>query len=53
MMSVSGIDNCHYVRIILHGLLLEKQSDLGLGCLSKPFLSPTSVQNFRTFTIHL
>ena len=32
-------------------LLLQKQSDLGLHCLSRPFLKATSVRNFRTFTI--
>ena len=30
----------------------EKQSDLGLRCLSRPFWQATSVQNFRTFTKH-
>ena len=29
-------------------LLLQKQSDLGLSCLSMPFWQVTSVQNFRT-----
>ena len=33
-------------------LLLQKQSDLGLPCLSRPFGQATSVQNFRTFTIY-
>ena len=28
-------------------------SDLGLHCLSRPFLQGTSVRNFRTFTVHL
>ena len=28
-------------------LLLQKQSDLGLHCLSKAFLRATSVRNFR------
>ena len=28
-----------------------KQSDLGLHCLSRPFLQTTSVFNFRAFTI--
>ena len=34
-------------------LLLQKkkQYDMGLCCLSMPFLQATSVQNFRTFTI--
>ena len=32
-------------------LLLQKQSDLGLHCLSIPFWQVTSVQNFRTFTV--
>ena len=30
---------------------LKKQSDLGLGCLSRLFWWTTSVQNFRTFTV--
>ena len=29
----------------------QKQSDLGLCCLSRPFWQETSVRNFRTFTI--
>ena len=29
----------------------QKQSDLGLCCLSVPFWQATSVGNFRTFTI--
>ena len=29
----------------------EKQSDLGLPCLLRPFWQATSVQNFRTFTV--
>ena len=29
----------------------QKQSDLGLHCLSRPFWQVTSFQNFRTFTI--
>ena len=29
---------------------LQKQSDLGLHCLSKPFWQATSVGNFRTST---
>ena len=31
-------------------LLLQKQSDLGLRCLSSPLWQATSVRNFRTFT---
>ena len=31
-------------------LLLHKQSDLGLHCLSRPLLQATSVQIFRTST---
>ena len=31
-------------------LLLQKQSDLGLHCLSMPFMQATSVRNCRTFT---
>ena len=30
-------------------LFLQKQSDLGLHCLSGPFWQATSVQNFRTY----
>ena len=30
-------------------LLLQKQSDLGLPCLFRPFWQATSVRNFRTF----
>ena len=33
-------------------LLLQKQSDLGLHCLSRLFWQATSVLNFRTYTIH-
>ena len=32
-------------------LLLQKQSDLGLPCLSRPFWLATSVQKFRKFTV--
>ena len=32
-------------------LLLQKLSDPGLPCLSRPFWQATSVCNFRTFTI--
>ena len=32
-------------------LLCQKQSDLGLYCLSRPFWQVTNVQNFRTFTV--
>ena len=32
-------------------LLLQKQSDLGLRCLSRPSWQVTSVQNFRTSTL--
>ena len=35
----------------LIGLLLQKQSDLGLHCLSRPFWQAASVLNFRTFTV--
>ena len=31
----------------------QKQSDLGLHCLSWPFWQATSVQNFRTFTVNI
>ena len=34
-------------------LLLQKQSDLGLRCLSRPFGQATSVRNLRTFTVDL
>ena len=33
-------------------LLLKKQSDLGLPCLSRLLWQATTVRNFRTFTIH-
>ena len=33
-------------------LLLQKQSDLSLPCLYRPFWQASSVQNFRTFTVH-
>ena len=44
-------------RKTLIRLLLQKQSDLGLCCLSKLFCQGTIVENFRTFcnmlfTIH-
>ena len=32
-------------------LLLKKQSDLGLDCLSRPFGQANGVQNFRTCKI--
>ena len=32
-------------------LLLQKQSDLSLHCLSRTFWEATSVQNFRIFTV--
>ena len=32
-------------------LLLQKQSDLGLRCLTKPLGQATSVQSFRAFTV--
>ena len=32
-------------------LLLQKQSDLGLCCLSMPFLQAASARNFRTSTV--
>ena len=32
-------------------LLPQKQSDLGLCCLSRPIRQTTSVRNFRTFTV--
>ena len=33
------------------GLLLQKQSDLSLHCLCKPFWQATSVRNFRMFAV--
>ena len=30
----------------------QKQSDLRLPCLSRPFWQITSLQNFRTFAVH-
>ena len=41
------------VRIANRKDLLQKQSDLGLHCLSRPFWHATSVQNLKTFTIKL
>ena len=35
----------------LFRLFLQKQSDLGLHCLSRPFWQATSVQNFRTSSV--
>ena len=32
-------------------MLFQKQADLGLHCLSRPFWQVASVRNFRTFTI--
>ena len=40
-------------RETLIRLLLQKQSDLGLPCLSRPFGLATRVQNFRTFTVYV
>ena len=34
-------------------LLLQKQSDLGMLCLSRPFKQATSVRNFRAFTVQV
>ena len=34
-------------------LLHQKQSNLGLHCLSMPLLQATSIQNFRTSTLKL
>ena len=34
-------------------LLVQKQSDLGLHCLSRPSSQTTIVQNFETFTVML
>ena len=33
-------------------LLLPKQSDLSLPCLSRPFLQASNGQNFRSSTVH-
>ena len=38
-------------RKTLIRLLLQKQSDLGLHCLFRPFWQATSVLKFRTFTV--
>ena len=50
-----GIHKMH-VRIAnrenLIRLLLQKQSDLGLHCLSRSFCQATIVPNFRTFNIY-
>ena len=34
-------------------LLLKKQSDLGIPCLSRAFWQITSVRNFRTVTVFI
>ena len=34
-------------------LLLQKQSDLGLHCLTRPFCPATSDKNFRTFSVFI
>ena len=39
------------VRMASREDLDQTASDLGLHCLSRPFLQATSVRNFRTFTI--
>ena len=39
------------VRIANREDPLQKQSDLGLLCLSRPLLQATSVRNFRTFAV--
>ena len=50
------------IRAGIHKLLVrianradpnQKQSDLGLCCLSRPFYQATSIVNFRTFTIYV
>ena len=38
-------------RETLIRLLLQKQSDLGLYCLPRPFWQETSIQNFRIFSV--
>ena len=45
----TGIDKM-LVRIANRKDLLQKQSDLGLHCLSMPFWKANSVRNFTTFT---
>ena len=40
-------------RAGIHKFLLQKQSDLGLPCLSRPFWQAISVQNFTIFTEYL
>ena len=41
------------VNVLKFLTILQKQSDLGLHCLSRPFGQTTSVQNFRTFTANI
>ena len=40
---------CQQIGKTLIRLLVQKQSDHGLLCLSRPFCQATSVQNFRTY----
>ena len=50
----AGIHKLHVriaTGITLIRLILQKQSDLDLHCLSMPFWQATSVQNLRTSTI--
>ena len=58
MLGIRAGIHCVLVRIANRGktlvrMLLQKQSDLGLHCLSLSFWLATSVQNFRTFTINV
>ena len=39
------------VRIAITEDPVQKQSDLDLHCLSRPFEQTTSVRNFRTFMV--
>ena len=52
----SGLEFTNFLSELQTGktlirLLLQKKSDLGLPCLSRPFCQATIVRNFRTFTV--
>ena len=55
MIDIRASDRKMFVRISKREdqirLLPQKQSNLGLPCLSSPFWQAHSVQNFRTFTV--
>ena len=53
MLVFSAVIDKMLIRITgktLIRVLLQKQSDLGLHCLSMPFWNATTVRDFRTFT---